>query len=53
VDPHPDPHSDPHHLVTWTCIRRALQSDKLDPELDPDQQQFADDKSKCIEFEPI
>ncbi len=27
------------------------QSDKLDPE--PDPHHFADDKSKCIEYEPI
>jgi hypothetical protein len=39
LDPHPDSH--PH------------QSDKLDPELDPDPHQFADDKPKCMEFEPI
>jgi hypothetical protein len=29
------------------------QSCKLDPEPDPDPHQFADDKSKCIEYEPI
>jgi hypothetical protein len=37
LDPHPDP--DPH------------QSDKLDPE--PDPHQFADNKPKCMEYEPI
>jgi hypothetical protein len=35
----PDPHPDPHH------------SDKLDP--NPDPHQFADDKLKYIEYEPI
>jgi hypothetical protein len=35
----PDPHLDPH------------QSDKLGP--DPDPHQFADDKPKCMEYEPI
>jgi hypothetical protein len=42
-----DPGLDPH------------QSDKLDPHthqsdnLDPDPHQFADDKPKCMEYEPI
>jgi hypothetical protein len=47
VGPDPDPHQierltpdwDPHH------------SDELDP--DPDPHQFADDKPKCMEIEPI
>jgi hypothetical protein len=38
LDQHPDPH--PH------------QSDKLDPELDPNPHKLADDKLKCMEFEP-
>jgi hypothetical protein len=29
------------------------QNDKLDPESDPDPHQFADDKSKYLEYEPI
>jgi hypothetical protein len=39
VDPDPDPH----------------QSDKMDlePDLDQDPHQFADDKLKCMEYEPI
>jgi hypothetical protein len=37
LDLHPDPH----------------QSDKLVPALDPDPLQFADDKPKCMEYEPI
>ncbi len=37
----PDPHPDLH------------QSDKLDPEPNPNPHKFADDKSKCIEYEPI
>jgi hypothetical protein len=37
LDPHPDPH----------------QSDKLDPKPDPDPNQFAGDKLKCMEYEPI
>ncbi len=37
VDPHPDQH----------------QSDKLDEEPDPDGHQFADDKPKCMDYEPI
>ncbi len=45
MDPHQierkDPYPDPH------------QSDKLDPDPDPDPLQFADDKPKCMEFEPI
>jgi hypothetical protein len=36
---YPDPHPDPH------------QSDKLDP--DPYPYQFADNKPKCMEYEPI
>jgi hypothetical protein len=28
------------------------QSDKLDPETVPDPHQFADDKPKCMEYEP-
>jgi hypothetical protein len=35
--PHPDPH----------------QSDKLDPEQDPDPHQFVENKPKCMEYEPI
>jgi hypothetical protein len=27
--------------------------DMLDPELDPDPHQFADDKPKCMEYEPF
>jgi hypothetical protein len=34
-----DPHPNPH------------QSDKLDPE--PEPHQFADDKPKCMEYEPF
>ncbi len=37
LDPHPDPH----------------QSDKLDPESDPDPHQFGDDKPKYKEYEPF
>jgi hypothetical protein len=37
----PSPRPDPH------------QKDKLDPEPDPDPHLFADDKPKCIEYEPI
>jgi hypothetical protein len=37
LDPHPDPH--------------LHQSEKLDPE--PDPHKFADDKPKCMEYEPI
>jgi hypothetical protein len=29
------------------------QSDKLDPEPDPDPHQFANEKLKCMEYEPI
>ncbi len=29
------------------------QSDKLDPDPDPDPLQFADDKPKCMDYEPI
>ncbi len=36
-DPDPDPH----------------QSDKLDPDTDPHPHKFADEKPKCIEYEPI
>ncbi len=45
MDPDPDPHHfgnlDPH----------LHQRDKLDPE--PDPHKFADDKPKCMEYEPI
>jgi hypothetical protein len=41
ADPHPDTHLDPY------------QSDKLDPEPDPDPHQFADDKPKRMEYEPF
>ncbi len=41
VDPDPYLHLDPH------------QSDKLDPETDPDPHQFADVKPECMEYEPI
>jgi hypothetical protein len=37
-------------LVTWIRIRIRI---KLDPEPDPDMHQFADDKSKCMEYETI
>jgi hypothetical protein len=37
----PNPHPDTH------------ESDKQDPEADPDPHQFADDKPKCMEYEPI
>jgi hypothetical protein len=37
----PDQHPDPHL------------TDKLDQEPNPDLQQFADDKPKCKEYEPI
>jgi hypothetical protein len=46
-DPDPHPHQikirDPH----------PHQSNKLDLEPDPDPHRFADDKPKCMEFEPI
>ncbi len=29
------------------------QCDELDPEPDPDPHQYADDKLKCMEYEPI
>jgi hypothetical protein len=54
----PDLHPDPHHfgMVTWIRIRTNKnpdphQSDKLEP--DPDPHQFADDKPKCMEYEPV
>jgi hypothetical protein len=46
--------------VLWILIRipiklkgriRIRSEDKLDPDLDPHQ--FADDKPKCMEYEPI
>ncbi len=49
-------------LITWIRIKKNLdpsprpdphQKDKLDPEPDPDPHLFADDKPKCIEYEPI
>ncbi len=55
MDPHhfdnlgPDPH--PHQIKI--SIRVCIQRDKLDPEPDPDLHQFADDKPKCMEYEPI
>jgi hypothetical protein len=53
---------DPHHLVHWICTQTRIpsnknpdpdryQSDKLDPE--PDPHQSADDKTKCMKYEPI
>jgi hypothetical protein len=35
------------------CVVNPDQSDKLDPESDPDPHQFADDEPKCMEHEPI
>jgi hypothetical protein len=49
-------------LWIWTRIRIRIcinknpdphQSDKVYPEPDPDPHQFADDKSKCMVYEPI
>ncbi len=53
-DPDPDPDLDPHH--SRNLDQHPHQSDKLDPELDLDLHQFADDKPncpKCVEYEPI
>jgi hypothetical protein len=45
LDPHPDPH--PHKMKN----PHPDTSDNLD--LKPDPHQFADDKPKCVEYEPI
>jgi hypothetical protein len=59
VDPHPDP--EPHnfgnldlhpHKKNQDPHLDPHQSDKLDPEPDPDLHQFADDKPKCMEYDP-
>ncbi len=50
---------DPHQMERYN--RDPRQSDKLDPDpdphqsdqMDPDRHQFADDKPKCMEYEPI
>jgi hypothetical protein len=44
--------------MLWIRIRIQIRmdphpSDKLDPGLDPDPQQFADDNPQCVEFETI
>jgi hypothetical protein len=44
--------------VLWILIRIRIRKDPrhfgiLAPHLDPDPHQFADDKPKCLEYEPI
>jgi hypothetical protein len=46
LDPRLDPH--PHQIKSRIRIR-----DKLDKEADPIPHQLADDKPKCMEYEPI
>ncbi len=45
-----DPILDPHQSERYQDPDMG-QSDKLDPE--PDTQKFADNKLKCMEYEPI
>jgi hypothetical protein len=58
MDPHNfvnlDPH--PYQINSGSASNKNQdtdphQIDKLDP--DPDPHQFADDKAKCVEYEPI
>ncbi len=54
LDPHPNPHLHPDHphqrkFRIWIHIKIH----ELDPEPDPDLYQFADDKPKGMEYEPI
>jgi hypothetical protein len=43
---------DPHQIIKFERLDPdPHQSDNLDP--DPDPHQFADDKPKCVKYEPI
>jgi hypothetical protein len=57
VDPHHfgnlDPYPDPASASKKNTDPDLHQSDKLDPEPDPDPHQFANEKLKCMEYEPI
>ncbi len=55
LDPHqierkdPDPDLNRKKVISWIWNPDPHDSDKLDP----DPHQFADDKPKCMEYEPI
>jgi hypothetical protein len=51
IDPHQIEKYDPYPHKSEKLDPDLRQSDKLD--LDPDPHQFADDKPKCMEHEPI
>ncbi len=46
----PDPNPDTHQIESWDPDLDSHQTEKLDSDPDP---QFADDKPKCMEYEPI
>jgi hypothetical protein len=46
----PDPHPDLHEMKGRIRIRIWIRIKMM---LDPDPHQFADDKTKCMEYEPI
>jgi hypothetical protein len=47
-----DPDTDPHHFGNLNSHPHQIkyQSEKLDPEPDPNPHQFADDKTKSMEM---